>query len=452
MTEAGMRLSAAIVAVQLLGLLEACDAGKIGSSRDSRPAVDDTPAARAASSAPRPTEVALRAYVDSLVRGQPSFDQMNPDVANAMRGQPQLAENVARLGAPRSVDYQGIDPTNGSDRYKVSAEFGVSEWKVRLGPDGKIDLLAIHVGGNLPENEGQVPLQVADLAFRPVVEGPTFAEGQGPVVFIDEAHDNFHTASGRYQPFATLLRRDGYVVSASTVAFDKVSLSEARVLVIANATGSRNRPPFNAPIEPAFSDVEVKAVRERVDRGGALLLIVDHFPWPDAARRLADAFGIHFDSGTASVPEQPGPLVFRRSDHSLADHPIVRGRTAGEQVDSVATFTGAAFKVDAGEPLLAFVDPQAFAVTPRVFGQPSNDDPRTAINGWQQGATLRVGKGRVAVFGEAAMFTAQLAGGARVPMGMNHPLAKKNAQFALNVMHWLCGMLDEPEPPAPDRP
>jgi len=57
----------------------------------------------------------------------------------------------------------------------------------------------------------------------------------------------------------------------------------------------------------------------------------------------------------------------------------------------------------------------------------------------------------VAVFGEAAMFTAQLAGPARMPMGMNHPLAKQNAQFALNVMHWLSGMLDDERPPTPAR-
>jgi hypothetical protein len=58
----------------------------------------------------------------------------------------------------------------------------------------------------------------------------------------------------------------------------------------------------------------------------------------------------------------------------------------------------------------------------------------------------------VAVFGEAAMFSAQLAGPARMPMGMNHPLAKQNTQFALNVMHWLSGMLDESRHRAPARP
>jgi len=50
---------------------------------------------------------------------------------------------------------------------------------------------------------------------------------------------------------------------------------------------------------------------------------------------------------------------------------------------------------------------------------------------------LQYGKGRVVIFGEAAMFTAQLQGPDRRPMGMNQPTAKQNPQFLLNVIHWL---------------
>jgi hypothetical protein len=49
----------------------------------------------------------------------------------------------------------------------------------------------------------------------------------------------------------------------------------------------------------------------------------------------------------------------------------------------------------------------------------------------------------VAVFGEAAMFTAQVSGANRRPMGMNDPGAPENAQFLLNVLHWLTGLLPE---------
>lgn len=60
-----------------------------------------------------------------------------------------------------------------------------------------------------------------------------------------------------------------------------------------------------------------------------------------------------------------------------------------------------------------------------------------------QGAVLRFGRGRVALFGEAAMFTAQLAGPTRKPVGMNAPEAGQNAQFVLNLLHWLSGLLNE---------
>jgi hypothetical protein len=50
---------------------------------------------------------------------------------------------------------------------------------------------------------------------------------------------------------------------------------------------------------------------------------------------------------------------------------------------------------------------------------------------------MRRGKGRVAVFGEAAMFSAQLEGALRSPMGMNLPAAAENSRFLLNLMRWL---------------
>ena len=50
---------------------------------------------------------------------------------------------------------------------------------------------------------------------------------------------------------------------------------------------------------------------------------------------------------------------------------------------------------------------------------------------------MTVGAGRLAVFGEAGMFTAQLAGDNKRKMGMTAPGAEENYQFLLNVMHWL---------------
>ncbi len=285
--------------------------------------------------------------------------------------------------------------------------------------------------------------QVADPDFKPPIEKPAYAEGKGPVVLIDEAHFNFHTASGRYQSFADLLRRDGYVVQASKEKFSKESLKTGKILVIANALSQRNGLNWNPPFDPSFTDEEIASVREWVEQGGALMMMVDHFPMPATAGKLAEAFGVRIHNGYAVDPAAaPGPLVYTRAGKSLADHPVTRGRSEKERVDSVATFTGSAFQIERGDPILTFLGAEAISYTPKAFGQrPDKDTPRIPIKGWHQGVVMRVGSGRVAIFGEAAMFSAQLAGPEKAPMGMNAPIAKQNPQFLLNVAHWLSGLL-----------
>jgi hypothetical protein len=286
--------------------------------------------------------------------------------------------------------------------------------------------------------------QVPDTDFKPKIEKPAFDEGKGLVVLLDEAHFNFHTASGRYQTFADLLRRDGYVVNASTEKFSKDSLKAGKILVIANALNESNKDDWSPPNPSAFTDEEVAAVRDWVNEGGALLLIADHLPFPGAADKLASVFGIHFNNGYAREPkEPPGPLAFDLKKGSLLAHSITKGRAENEKIDSVATFTGSAFQIDKGDSILKFSN-DAEALLPKVFGEAfTKDTARVPIKGWLQGATVKVGKGRVAVFGEAAMFSAQLAGPNKAPMGMNAPIAAQNPQFLLNVMHWLSGLLEK---------
>jgi hypothetical protein len=43
----------------------------------------------------------------------------------------------------------------------------------------------------------------------------------------------------------------------------------------------------------------------------------------------------------------------------------------------------------------------------------------------------------VVCFGEAALFSAQLAGPQQRPVGMNAPGAEQNPQLLLNLIHWL---------------
>ncbi|HMH43248.1 MAG TPA: hypothetical protein VK557_07190, partial [Pyrinomonadaceae bacterium] len=68
-----------------------------------------------------------------------------------------------------------------------------------------------------------------------------------------------------------------------------------------------------------------------------------------------------------------------------------------------------------------------------------NTNPVSAA-GRAQGIAMSFGKGRVVVLGEAAMLSAQLAAANKMPFGMNRP-GIDNRQIALNIMHWLSGLL-----------
>jgi len=286
--------------------------------------------------------------------------------------------------------------------------------------------------------------QVPDMAFAPTVERPAYAAGTGPTVAIDAAHRNFHTAEGGYAPFAKLLRADGYTVASSNEPFAAGTLTDIDVLVIANAMHEQSKDDW-APLPnySAFADSEIAAVEQWVRNGGSLLLIADHMPLAGHAEALAAAFGIRFQNGFAFDSARNGRITFRRADGSLAATAIANGRTAAESVDSVTTFTGQAFRLDPGleaEPLLVLADGYELFL-PTVAFEFSEQTPRISAANLLQGATVRHGRGRIAVFGEAAMFSAQLAGPDQRPMGMNAPDARDNPQLALNVMHWLSGVL-----------
>src|SRR5438045_7103741 len=76
--------------------------------------------------------------------------------------------------------------------------------------------------------------QTADPDFNARVDTPTFHQKR-PRVLFDEAHLNYHTALGRYKPFANLIANDGCRVTSSNLPFAPAVLKGSDVLVIANA-------------------------------------------------------------------------------------------------------------------------------------------------------------------------------------------------------------------------
>jgi hypothetical protein len=289
----------------------------------------------------------------------------------------------------------------------------------------------------------KVVKQEADKSFVPKVNNPVYDPGAGPLIFIDEGHNNFHTLEGRYKPFADLLRKDGYRLRPLQNSFTKSALAEGRILVISNALHESNLEKWALPNPSAFSEEEIEAVCVWVEQGGALFLIADHMPFPAASADLAAAFGFKFNNGYAvhyDKAQRRPPIVFSRDKKTLMEHVIIEGRDLTERIDFVATFTGQAFEIpEKAQPLLLFGPDYVLYFTEEA-GKILDDTPKISAEGMYQGAVMEYGRGRLAVFGEAAMFTAQ--GVRKRTMGMNNPSAKQNSQFLLNLIHWLDGIIE----------
>jgi hypothetical protein len=302
--------------------------------------------------------------------------------------------------------------------------------------------------------------QTADRSYVPSVSAPAFSGRDRPQVFIDEAHFNVHTASGTYAPFAALLRRDGFWVRRNTAPLSSAALGDTRfggrvILVVSNALGWRGtlQQILNAGgLErlvrvqgTALATEEVADIEGWVRRGGSLLLVADHAPAGAAASALSAAFGIEMTNWWAEdeahhdpASQNPGFVVFRRDAGMIGDHPIALGRSPAEQIQVVMTFTGQALHARTGTALLTL----SSSAREYPYRRSRENEGRSAA-GLAQAVAVEHGDGRVVVLAEAAMITAQttrLPDGATLRFGMNRE-GTDNRQFALNVMHWLAGLI-----------
>ena len=291
---------------------------------------------------------------------------------------------------------------------------------------------ALTRGGEMPPPSANTG-QRADPNFDARVAKPAYKKN-GPRVLFDEAHINFHTAGGRYKPFADLIVNDGYRVTPNREKFTSDVLKNADLLIISNAIGS---PDMGSPEAntPAFTDAESDVVKEWVSAGGSLLLIADHAPMGSANQILGKRFGVdmskkytidkeNFDKASGNQ----GFIVYTRESGRLADHPVTKGRDKNERINKVIAFTGQSLK----GPADSFAFMRLADSAQDVMGQ---EAPVSAA-GRAQGIALKFGKGRVIVMGEAGMLTAQVVGPEASPFGMNIP-GIDNRQLILNMMHWL---------------
>ena len=182
--------------------------------------------------------------------------------------------------------------------------------------------------------------------------------------------------------------------------------------------------------------------RRGANGGGAAarcLLIADHAPAGAAAAILAARFDVDMSKGFTADPVNyervtidASWIQFSRANKNLGDHPITRGRDASERINRVLSFTGQSLKGPKESTALLKLSSQAYDL------DSLSDPPKakmTSAAGRAQALALPFGKGRVVVFGEAAMLTAQ-----ERNFGMNYP-GTDDRQLVLNVMHWLTGLL-----------
>ena len=365
------------------------------------------------------------------VRRNPNDGPLTVDAVRVLAAAPEFqaakakarqATREARDAAIRRIDQVLTEPQRATYRAMLGRPFDLSKLDVgaeRSESERDAEILADEAG------------QRADVGFDVTVARPAFTS-PGPTVWIDEAHDNFHTANGRYKPFADLMSNDGFLVFRNTEKLNSQRLGYCHILVIVNAAADGGGD--GEARKSAFTEEECSAVQRWVWAGGALLLITDHEPYGSASEALAQRFGVVMNtSGTldpANIDEKIGALVFSRERQLLVDHPITNGRDWSEQINRVATFYGQALIGPVGStPFLRFADTATY--------ESANGEYSAA--GWAQGVALPYGAGRVVVMGEAAELSAQLAG--LEPMGMNVP-GIDNRQMALNIMHWLSGQLE----------
>ena len=82
------------------------------------------------------SEAVMRRFADSLMAGQPHYEEMHPALAYAARWQlPSISAHLARLGAIRSIAFQGVGNA-GWDVYDVEHEHGNSRFRILFRSDG----------------------------------------------------------------------------------------------------------------------------------------------------------------------------------------------------------------------------------------------------------------------------------------------------------------------------
>ena len=299
------------------------------------------------------------------------------------------------------------------------------------------NLILILISASFLSSCSERPIAIADNDFDVSVSAPTYSSNR-PKVLFDEGHNNIHKTTGTYKPFAALIKNDGCDLVATDKQITSEVLSGFDIYIISNARGTGD---LNDT--PAFTKQECNSIQEWVNKGGSLLLITDHYPMGSAVELLANKFGVEMQKGMVQdsiyhdkSSTDESQLEFSRENKLLADYEITKG------INKVITFTGQSIKCN--DSCISFLNLSdvAYDLSPKTEVIKDGNDTRVNVSfdnpqsakGRSQGLSLKYGKGKVIVLGEAAMLSAQLT---RDDLKFGMSVNSDNKKLALNIIHWL---------------
>lgn len=286
--------------------------------------------------------------------------------------------------------------------------------------------------------------QVIDSSFTYNVINPAYHLNKGPIIYIDEYHNNDMSLNNRMFPLINVLKKDGYQIKSLNKPISKSSLNNSKMLIIIGALHKTNIDNWKLPTLSAFSENEILELLKWINEGGSLLLVADHMPFPGAISKLSSRLGVEWYNGFVIDSVNWGMSTFSEREGTLAKHPLLNGRNKNEKVNWIATYYGSGFKLKDStiSGLLSFNNPNIVSYQTKEAWRMYADTPIVPSKELFQAAVMRRGKGKVAFIGEASLFSAQLVGKDRNPVGINFQNNNQNLQFVLNLLHWLSGVID----------
>ena len=299
----------------------------------------------------------------------------------------------------------------------------------------KFAVMLLIVAMIMPASAQQLP----DMEFHFQINKPAFDKTKGPKLLIDKAHSPY-LEQGSYEPFLRMVRDDGFRADYLETKITPQTLEDVQILVIVNSY-HEDYGQFSIMQPPsAYSSDEINIIRDWVNGGGRLMIIADHAPFAGGSSALAEAFGFTFFNGyvfeKSSLPYGYGYINYQENNGLNLKNPVISGKFIEEEIDRFFTFNGTAFIPPANATRLLTVPAGYVAVMTQYIRREMETAPKIDVSGMSQGSTLIANKGRLAVFGEAAAFTAQITDKTK-RTGMNNPKASQNPLLVLATMRWL---------------